>query len=907
MRISSFIALAGLIFTLASCSSPTASTPTEAATTPVPSPVPTEDASHQVQLLAKVGKGRINNTIYTPDGKFILVAYDTGIGVLNASDLEQVDFWDMPEKSMSLALLGVKNELAVYTSDGTILFLGFDQSNGVLSNSNRPALDAGVQIQYEESEISILSSSPDGKFLAFSARNITKVWKLETGESLIKEGTIKPDTYQFSFSANSKYVLLSINRQYAASNETYLIHLEDGLIAWEKDCTAILAGGTALMYWTSPGQFIVAPLSDIKSQTNNYFNYPYDKLIFSPDGKLGAMIRWDYGVVLFYTIEGKQFYNYEGYPPQLDYTDMPIYLTNAGQVITYKRNQVTITPGPGQNSTSYIYSFIVLDVYNATMRGKEITPEFEITYPIPEVYTSPDGLHFVYFNLSSFSQVDLETLETKTTTDEITSGVTALTFSPDGKTLVSGQQYFSLSFFDTANGLNLTHEESLQTPGITYRYPGISRWYSGVTGLAFFPDGNQLAANTSNGALNLLTRDSSQARVEINLQETQISTQGKGALVEMMGLAISPDGMSLATGGYENTLRLWSDLNGAVPTSIRMEDSNPETVITYAPVGNLIAAGTRKGFIRLWRTDGILERSLTGHTNSVTGLAFSGNTLISSSEDGTARFWNMGDGIQTKSLKLGEPGTSLAVDKLGELLALGTQSGKTYIWDIKNNRWLGKFPGVGIIRALAFSPDSSLLAIGSESGQIQLWKVRLDSGEVAEFSVGEPLSIDGSPKTCKMEGRVNGFAGSTSVAGGQMRLEWTKSYSGDCSSIDENSLREVGTNPDLAPHYSFDFEQNQGRGTNILNIKADVTLPDAPGTHKYDWELVSPDGGIFPFSALITIAAPMADLNLPAPVYYVSDTKAVLRLEKDGRTITPVIEGPVDCMDISPATGEIAT
>jgi WD40 repeat protein len=904
MRISSFIALAGLLFTLTSCSSPSTSTPTAAAPASVPTPIPTEDTSHQVQLLAKVGKGIINNTIYTSDGKYILVAYDTGVGVLKAPDLGQVDFSDTSEKSMSLALLGDKNEVAVYMHDGNIQFLRFDQSSGVLSNSDRTVLDAGVQI-HNDGEVSKLSGSPDGKYLAFSANNVTQVWNLETGDSLIKEGTVKPDTYQFSFSADSNYVLLSVNRLYASSNENYLIHLDDGEIAWEKDCTSILAGGTTLMYWTSPGQFIVAPLSDLKSQTTNYFNFPYDKLIFSPDGKLGAMIRWDYGVVLFHTIEGKQFYNYEGYPPKLEYTDAPIYLTNAGQVITYKRNLVTITPGPGLNSTSNVYSFIVLDVYNATMQGKEITPEFEITYPIPEVFSSPDGLHFVYFNRSSFSQVDLETLKTITTTDEITSGVTALTFSPDGKTLVSGQQYFSLSFFDTANGLNLTHEESLQTPGITYRYPGISRWYSGVTGLAFFPDGNQLAANTSNGALNLLTLDGSRARIEINPQEIQITTKGKGALVEMMGLAISPDGMSLATGGYENTLRLWSDINGANPTSTRMEDSNPETVVAYAPGGNLIAAGTGKGFIRLWRTDGILERSLNGHTKRVTGVAFSGDSLISSSEDGTIRFWRIADGIQTQLLELGEPGTSMAVDKNGELVAMGTQSGKTYIWDIKNSRWLGKIPGVGIIRALCFSPDSSSLAIGSESGQIQYWKVRLDSGEVAEFPVGEPL-MGGSPETCKMEGRVGGFTGSTSVAGGQMRLEWTKTYSGDCSSIDEKSLREVGTNPDLSPKYSFDFEQNQGSGTNILHIKADITLPDAPGTHKYDWELVAPDGGSFPFSALITIAAPMVDLNLPAHVYYVSDTKAVLRLEKDGQTITPVIEGPVDCMDISPATGEIA-
>jgi hypothetical protein len=157
MRISSFIALAGLLFTLTSCSSPTTSTPTVTTTASVPTPVPTEDTSHQVQLLAKVGKGKINNTIYTPDGKFILVAYDTGIGVLKAADLGQVDFWDMPERTMSLALLGDKNEIALYTQDGNILFLGFDQSSGVLSHSERTVLDAGIQI-HNDGEVSKLSS-----------------------------------------------------------------------------------------------------------------------------------------------------------------------------------------------------------------------------------------------------------------------------------------------------------------------------------------------------------------------------------------------------------------------------------------------------------------------------------------------------------------------------------------------------------------------------------------------------------------------------------------------------------------------------------------------------------------------------------------------------------------------------
>jgi WD40 repeat protein len=66
---------------------------------------------------------------------------------------------------------------------------------------------------------------------------------------------------------------------------------------------------------------------------------------------------------------------------------------------------------------------------------------------------------------------------------------------------------------------------------------------------------------------------------------------------------------------------------------------------TFSPNGTLVATSSRDHTARLWdAATGQLIHTLTGHTDTVNGVAFSpdGRLLATSSGDHTARLWVLG-------------------------------------------------------------------------------------------------------------------------------------------------------------------------------------------------------------------------------------------------------------------------
>src|SRR5205823_4604732 len=69
--------------------------------------------------------------------------------------------------------------------------------------------------------------------------------------------------------------------------------------------------------------------------------------------------------------------------------------------------------------------------------------------------------------------------------------------------------------------------------------------------------------------------------------------------------------------------------------------------VAFSPQGDLLAAGTATGEIRLWHaTSGLLLQTFRGHTDWVYSVTFSPNgmTLASSSLDRTVRLWEASSG-----------------------------------------------------------------------------------------------------------------------------------------------------------------------------------------------------------------------------------------------------------------------
>ena len=193
-------------------------------------------------------------------------------------------------------------------------------------------------------------------------------------------------------------------------------------------------------------------------------------------------------------------------------------------------------------------------------------------------------------------------------------------------------------------------------------------------------------------------------------------------------VAFSPDGRTIASGSWDETIRLWDARTGQ-PLATLTEHDGMVNAVAFSPDGKTLASGSMDDTIRLWDVETLETRAiLDEHTNSVTSVTFSpdGKRLASGAWDGTIRLWDADD-LQSMKVLNGHEGYVEAVvfSPDGKTLASAARDDTIRLWDADTGEFRAELLGHSDdIFALTFSPDGGRLASKSKDGTIRLWDVQ---------------------------------------------------------------------------------------------------------------------------------------------------------------------------------------
>lgn len=186
------------------------------------------------------------------------------------------------------------------------------------------------------------------------------------------------------------------------------------------------------------------------------------------------------------------------------------------------------------------------------------------------------------------------------------------------------------------------------------------------------------------------------------------------------------DGRLASGGGKDGRIVLFDvDMN---PTSVEMEvEPHFGAVRVIAEgKGSQFLIGTTKNCIMTGSFDLGLSPVIMGHTDEVWGLAVHPNLpqFVTGGRDRLLQLWDSLSHSVVWSKDIGEQIQSCAFSMDGELIAVGSVTGKWMVFDTLTRELLGQYiDGQEPIQTIKFSPDGNLLAIGSRDNFIYMYQV----------------------------------------------------------------------------------------------------------------------------------------------------------------------------------------
>ncbi|MFP4106909.1 MAG: WD40 repeat domain-containing protein [Phycisphaerae bacterium] len=282
---------------------------------------------------------------------------------------------------------------------------------------------------------------------------------------------------------------------------------------------------------------------------------------------------------------------------------------------------------------------------------------------------------------------------------------TCVTFSPDGRLVVSGGYDQMVRFWSL--------------PG--WKEAGTLRSAKNVVGaVEFSPDGEVLAV----GCGPVLKLVDVKSRKEIR--------RSVGHKNFISDIEFSPDGKRIYTSGYfDQVVRVWDA--DRLKTLGRTEKSGQIGSIAVSADAKMLVAVNDDGRVRSWPLvkglpDSRKTSTMEGHEGCVRTCEtlHGGSVIASGGNDGTVRLWDPQTRLQMLMIKAHKtPIRALAFSRDELWMVTGSKGGGLAVWELATGKLIHRMPDAHRrgVESAAFSPAGDVLVSTGRNGSVKFWTV----------------------------------------------------------------------------------------------------------------------------------------------------------------------------------------
>lgn len=600
--------------------------------TPTPIPVSIESAIERGTFseIRSIGKGVISKSIFSPDGSQFIAVISRGIYIYETKNWQETKYIPVQARISSIDI----------SFDGKLFAAGDTAGNVTIWNTE--TWDALLSINAHEGTITSLKISPDGSsFVTVGDKKVISVWNANNGDFIQARERTK-DVGGAYYSADGQWIL------------TPEMTTGRALLVWNATTLSFV---TRFEYMSYPPNFAVSPFTnlvasfsfgklrlwDLKTSKQlaelplQFGDHDNTRWVFLSESRLViASDRYDFYYLVNLETYGvnkisfNELSSIAGRNPRawsitkeakiqaLGFEALPAIqaITSDGNTLILARGYPTpqiiglMNPNPGFDklrTTEKEFNYL-------TMKGDRIvTIEWDWNVKQGDLVISEIGSD--YLSVRSKTEIHYETSDT----------IEQVALSPNGSLLAIGTSDGALYLWDVNSKTQITRFQAhnkffyifgqygsfskivFSPDGISFATQGddysVKLWntedgkeltsiYDAEYGeIAFSPDSKYFAYVGANNSIRIKS-------LQENIPTIVLTGHLLGDYHYISSLQFSSDGSMLISGGYDNTVKIWSVAEQTLLADL--PQFGAVTSLTLSPDGTLLYVSTNDGFIGVW-------------------------------------------------------------------------------------------------------------------------------------------------------------------------------------------------------------------------------------------------------------------------------------------------------------------